>query len=378
VLVGAEPTFPYERPPLSKSFLRGESRLEEAFVHPPAFYEEREIDLRTGTTATGVDPHARTVRVAGGDPIGYDALLIATGAAPRRPRVPGVSLEGVHALRSAADAAALRAEVAPGRRAVLVGMGFIGSEVAASLRARGVEVHVVDGNPALLARVLGPEVGGVLEAIHRDHGVAMTFRDRLERIEGDGRAERVVTTGGLELECDLVLLGLGVEPVTGFLAGSGIGVEGGVLVDERCRAEAPGVFAAGDVASHLHPLFGRVRVEHWQNARAQGRAAALSMLGRGGPYAEVHWFWSEQFEHEIQYAGWHVGWDELVIRGSLEQRRFAAFYLAGGRVRAVAAMDRGDDVRATMPLIAAGGEVDPVRLRDEDVDLAGLAPARSG
>jgi 3-phenylpropionate/trans-cinnamate dioxygenase ferredoxin reductase component len=227
--------------------------------------------------------------------------------------------------------------------------------------------------------VLGEDVGRVLEGIHRDRGVTMTFDDVVASFEGDGRVEAVVTGKGERFGCDLVVLGLGVEPVTWFLEGSGIAVDDGVLVDERCRASVPGVFAAGDVANHLHPVYGRrVRVEHWDNARRQGRAAALNMMGRETVYDEVHWFWSDQYEHSIQYAGHHREWDDLVIRGSLEERSFAAFYLKDGRLQAVVSLDRPADVLDAAPLIAAGGIADARKLRDEDVPLSSLAPAAAG
>jgi 3-phenylpropionate/trans-cinnamate dioxygenase ferredoxin reductase subunit len=261
----------------------------------------------------------------------------------------------------------------PGRQVVMAGMGFIGSEVAASLRQRGLEVHVVAGGKAPLDRVLGEDVGRVLEGIHRDHGVEMTFDDQVTGFEGDGHVNAVTTANGLRLDCDIVVLGLGVEPVTAFLDGSGIDVEDGVLVDEHCRASADGVFAAGDVAKHYHPVFGqRIRTEHWNNARQQGRAAALNMLGRDVPYDEVHWFWSDQYEHTIQYAGYHREWDDLVIRGSLESRSFAAFYLLDGRVRAVVSVDRPSDVQDSMELIRAGGRARAAKLRDETLDLSTL------
>jgi 3-phenylpropionate/trans-cinnamate dioxygenase ferredoxin reductase subunit len=251
--------------------------------------------------------------------------------------------------------------------------------VAASLRQRGLEVHVVAGGKAPLDRVLGEDVGRVLEAIHRDHGVGMTFDDQVASFEGDGRVRAVKTAAGRSFECDFVVLGLGVEPVTGFLDGSGIEVDDGIVVDERCRASVPGVFAAGDVANHLHPVFGRrIRTEHWHNAREQGRAAALNMMGRDAPYEEVHWFWSDQYEHTIEYAGHHREWDELLVRGSLESRSFSAFYLLDGRVQAVVALDRPADIRDATALIRAGGRADPAKLRDEDVDLASLVSMPAG
>jgi 3-phenylpropionate/trans-cinnamate dioxygenase ferredoxin reductase subunit len=373
VLIGAEPSFPYERPPLSKTFLRGESTMQEAMVRPEAFYADNRIETRLGTTVVGVDATGRTLEVAGGDPVPFDKLLIATGARNRRFPIPGIDLAGVLDLRTLGDAARIRAEMVPGRRVVLAGMGFIGSEVAASLRQRGLEVHVVAGGKAPLDRVLGEDVGRVIEGIHRDHGVEMTFDDQVASFEGNGRVQAVKSASGLSLPCDFVVLGLGVEPVAGFCDGSGIDVEDGITVDEHCRTNVAGIFAAGDVANHYHPVFGRrIRIEHWNNALAQGRVAALNMLGRDTPYDEIHWFWSDQYEHTIQYAGYHREWDDLVIRGSLESRSFAAFYLLDGRVQAVVSIDRPADVQDAMGLIRAGGLADPAKLRDEAVELASL------
>jgi 3-phenylpropionate/trans-cinnamate dioxygenase ferredoxin reductase component len=373
VLIGAEPSFPYERPPLSKSFLRGESTMQEAMVRPEAFYADNRIETRFGTTVVGVDTAGKTIEVAGGDPVSFDKLLIATGARNRRLPIPGIDLEGVLDLRTLGDAARIRAEMVPGRRVVLAGMGFIGSEVAASLRQRGLEVHVVAGGKAPLDRVLGVDVGRVIEGIHRDHGVEMTFEDQVAGFEGNGRVRAVKSASGLSLPCDFVVLGLGVEPVAGFCDGSGIEVDDGITVDEHCRTNVAGVFAAGDVANHYHPVFRRrIRIEHWNNALAQGRVAALNMLGRDTPYDEIHWFWSDQYEHTIQYAGYHREWDELVIRGSLESRSFAAFYLLEGRVQAVVSVDRPADVQDAMGIIRAGGQADPAKLRDESVALASL------
>jgi 3-phenylpropionate/trans-cinnamate dioxygenase ferredoxin reductase subunit len=373
ILIGSEASFPYERPPLSKTFLRGESTMQEAMVRPEAFYADNRIETRLGSTVVAVDAGGKTLTVAGGDAVSYDSLLIATGSRNRRFPIPGIDLDGVLDLRTLEDAARIRAQMVPGRRVVLAGMGFIGSEVAASLRQRGLEVHVVAGGKAPLDRVLGVDVGHVIEGIHRDHGVEMTFDDQVASFEGDGRVRTVKTASGRSLDCDFVVLGLGVEPVTGFLDGSGIDVDDGVLVDERCRASADGVFAAGDVANHYHPVFDRrIRTEHWNNARQQGRAAALNMMGRETPYDEIHWFWSDQYEHTIQYAGYHREWDDLVIRGSLESRNFAAFYLLGDRVLAVVSVDRPADVQDSMALIRAGGRADAATLRDEGVELASL------
>jgi 3-phenylpropionate/trans-cinnamate dioxygenase ferredoxin reductase component len=224
-----------------------------------------------------------------------------------------------------------------------------------------------------LRRVLGEEVGRVIEGIHRDHGTELIFEDTVAAFEGAGRVERVTTMGGRRLECDFVVVGLGVEPNTEPLARSGVKIDNGVLVDEYCRTGVEGIYAAGDVANHYHPVFGRhIRVEHWQNALKQGQAAARSMLGNGEPYQEIPWFWSDQYEHNLQYAGFHRDWDELVVRGSMEERSFVAFYRKDERVLAAVAIDRGRDLRRSMSLIKAKVQAEASRLRDPDVDLRTL------
>lgn len=370
VLIGAEPHPPYERPPLSKSFLRDETSFEDALVQPTAFWTEQGVDTRFGVEALAIDPAARNVTLADGDVVPFERLLIATGSRNRRFPIPGIDLPGVHELRSVDDAIAIKARIDPGRRAVVCGMGFIGSEVAASLRERGMEVTVIDSGSVPLQRVLGPEVGGVLEGIHRDHGIRMIHRDRVAAFEGTGRVEQVLTAGGMAVECDFAVLGLGVEPVTELAERAGVRVDDGIVTDERCRTDLDGIYAAGDVSNHFHPVFGRhLRVEHWENAIKQGRAAALAMLGRGEAYQPVHWFWSDQYGHNLQYAGHHHEWDDLVVRGSLEGRSFVAFYLLAGRVQAAVSLDRPRDVHRAMRLIRSGGGVDPARLRDEAVPL---------
>ena len=375
-LIGAEPHPPYERPPLSKQYLRGETAFEKALVRPATFYDEHRIETIFGVRATRVEPAERIVHLETGGRVRYDKLLIATGVRNRRPPIPGLELQGVLDLRSVDDADALKGHIEPGKRAVVIGMGFIGCEVAASLRQKGVDVVAIDPSPTPLFRVLGGDVGTVVAALHRDHGVDTIFDDLVVRFEGHDRVERVITKRGRRLECDFAVVGVGVEPVVDFLAESGVGIDNGILVDEYCRTTVDGIYAAGDVASHQHPVFERrMRVEHWQNAMHQGAAAARSMLGAGRPYDSIHWFWSDQYDANLQYSGFHSDWDRLVIRGSLEQRRFVAFYLNQGRLDAVVALNRGRDVRRTMPLIRSRGVVDPERLKNEDVDLRSLAMA---
>jgi 3-phenylpropionate/trans-cinnamate dioxygenase ferredoxin reductase component len=376
VLIGAEPQPPYERPPLSKQYLRGEAPFDKALVRPAGFYDQNRIETRFGTRAGRVDPIRRVVELDTGGPVHYDTLLIATGVRNRRPAIPGLQLPGVFDLRTVGDADALRSQIVSTRKAVVIGMGFIGSEVAASLRHQGIEVVSIDPAPVPLVRVLGDQVGRVIAAIHHDHGVETIFEDVVTGFEGQGRLERVVTRSGRRIDCDFAVVGVGVEPALDFLSGSGVELDNGILVDEYCRTNIDGIYAAGDVANHFHPVLRqRLRVEHWQNAMQQGAAAARSMLGRGQPYEPVHWFWSDQYDLNLQYAGYHRQAEQIVVRGSLEKRSGLAFYLNQGRIDAVVALNRGKDVRRAMPLIKSREIVDPRQLADEDVDLRRLVRA---
>jgi 3-phenylpropionate/trans-cinnamate dioxygenase ferredoxin reductase subunit len=376
VLIGAESQPPYERPPLSKDYLRGESSFQSTLVQPPDFYGENGIETRFGVRATRVDAAKKVVELGDGESVAYDKLLIATGGRNRRFSIPGLDLEGVHDLRTVADCERIRAEIAPGRKAVVVGMGFIGSEVAASLRQLGVDVVVVDRNKVPLRRVLGEDVGQVIEGVHRDHGATLIFDDTVAGFEGADRVERVTTQGGRRIECDFVVVGLGIEPVTELLADTGAQIDNGIVVDEYCRTGVEEIYAAGDAANYYHPVFERrIRVEHWQNALNQGPAAVRSMLGKGEPYDEMPWFWSDQYDLNLQYAGFHTEWDEFVVRGSMEERNFVAFYRKDGRVLAAVAANRGRDLRRSMRLIKAQRPVDANKLQDPDVDLRTLVDA---
>jgi 3-phenylpropionate/trans-cinnamate dioxygenase ferredoxin reductase subunit len=373
-LIGEEPQHPYERPPLSKEYLRGEQPFEEALVRSPAYWAEQGIDLRLGVRAERLDLDRRRVNLAGGEQVPFDALLLTTGGYSRRLPVPGSDLDGVLELRTVADADRIRAAMDGARSAVVVGMGFIGAEVAASLRVSGLEVEVVEIFSTALERALGPAVGRAVEALHRDHGVRMRFEDGVDAFEGGARIERVRTRRGDVIECDFAIVGVGIRPATELAEGTALAVDDGLVVDELCRTNVEGVYAAGDVARHLHPVAGsHIRVEHWQNALRQGEAAARSMLGEGAPYREVHWFWSDQFDSQIQYAGFHGPHDEVVFRGDPATRRFVAFYLLEGLLTAAASLDWPKDVRRAAKLIAAKSRPDRNALRDPGTDLRTLA-----
>ncbi len=381
-LIGEEAQQPYNRPPLSKGYLRGQERFEDQLVYPPAYYAERDITRRLGRRATQIDARRKIVRLADGEEVPYDRLLVTTGGRNRALTVPGADLQGVFQLRTVEDCDRIRAVAKAGRQAVVIGLGFIGSEVTASLRQLGVGVAAIEGSQAPLARVLGNEVGAVLAGIHRDKGVELLLEDSVAAIEGAGHVERVRTRKGRVLDCEMVVAGIGISPNSELLAEAGATTDNGVLVDEKCRTALPDVYAAGDVANHLHPIFGRVRVEHWNNAQRQGRAAARSMLGGEEAYDYVHSFWSDQYEHVIEYVGCASSWDRVVWRGKPESRKFLGFYLKDGVVRAAVGLDRGGDpedsktdgeLKAAVELIRARVRVDPAALEREATDLRTLA-----
>jgi 3-phenylpropionate/trans-cinnamate dioxygenase ferredoxin reductase component len=366
VLVGAEDERPYERPPLSKDYLRGESEREKAYVHPAGFYEEHDIELRTGTTVSAIDTDARTVSL-GGESLGYDRLLIATGAEPRRLNVPGADLEGVHYLRTLADSDRLHA--ASGR-AVVIGAGWIGSEVAASARQMGHDVALVEMTEVPLERVVGREVGAFYADVHRAQGVELHMGTGVEALEGSGKVERVRLADGTTLDCDFVVVGVGVLPRVELAEQAGIAVGDGILVSQRLETSVPGVFAAGDVANAYHPVLGRkLRVEHWANALNQPAVAARAMLGKDASYDRLPYFFSDQYDVGMEYTGHATEWDEVVFRGNPDSREFVAFWLAGGRVLAGMNVNVWDVTDAIKALIASGDPVPVDRLRDPDVPL---------
>ena len=379
VLIGNEPGLPFGRPPLSKSYLRGEEGLSGWQVAAAAWYQDNRVEL-IHATATRIDTASRRVGLDSGAGVDYLKLLIATGGRNRRLQAPGADLAGVFQLRTVAEADAIRRAAQPGARALVVGMGFIGSEVAASLRQLGVDVTAVLPGRAPLDSVLGPEVSDVMAAIHAGAGVRLTSRDAVERFEGTGRLQRAVTRSGRVVECDLAVVAVGIEPNAELAEGAGVGVENGVLVDAGCRTNVPDVYAAGDVANHLHPLFGRIRVEHYNNAEKQPAAAARSMLRPGVEYAYLHTFWSDQYEHKLEYVGHARSWDTFVFRGSLRDRKFVGFYLESGVLRAAVGLNRGGDpeldadaeMAGAGRLIAKRARPSPAALADEDVDLGDL------
>lgn len=374
VLIGGEPRRPYERPPLSKEYLRGE-RDDAPWVHDEDWYDRNQVELLTGQTVTAIRPLESKVETGGGDPITYDRLLIATGAEPRRIDVPGNGLEGVMYLRDLQSSDALGARLADGARVAVVGAGWIGSEVAASARQMGCEVTVIEPAAVPLERVLGDTMGAFYRDVHVDHGVRFLARTGVEAFEGTSRVERVRTGDGGTVEADLVVVGIGVSPRTELAEQAGIPVDNGILVDASLRTEIPDVFAAGDVANAWHPFYERrIRVEHWANARRQGAAAGRAMAGEEVSYDEIPYFFSDQYDIGMEYVGYADGGDELVIRGDLDRREFLAFWLQDDRIAAGMNVNVWDVSETIGELIKARVAVDRDALADPGTDLSSLLP----
>src|SRR6516165_10597235 len=353
VLISREPGVPFGRPPLSKTYLRSEEDLSAWYVRPADWYADHDVELRSGTVAA-IEPHAHTITLDSGEELGYQKVLVATGGRNRRLGIPGAGLPGLHYLRTVAECDAIKQEARPGRRAVVVGMGFIGCEVAASLTQLGVRVTAAFPGRIPLERVLGDEVGALIGAIHRANGVELLPGEQVAAFEGSERLEAAVTATGRRIPCDFAVAGIGIQP---------------------------DIYVAGDVANQLHPLFGRVRVEHYNNAEKQGVAAARSMLGSTDPYDYLYTFWSDQYEHKLEYVGHAARWDDFVVRGSVAERKLIGFYLVDGVVRAAVGLDRGGDpeldvdseMAACARLVAARARPAPAVLADERTDLWSLA-----
>jgi 3-phenylpropionate/trans-cinnamate dioxygenase ferredoxin reductase component len=377
VLIGEESERPYERPLLSKEYLLGDKPAAKLYVHDEGFYAEKDIELMTGTRVESVDPGAHEITLQEGRILPYSRLLLTTGAAPRTlssQQMPGADLQGVRYLRERADSDALRSAITSAQRVVVIGSGWIGSEVAACARQLGAEVAIIGPEPVPLVRVLGPDIGGVYRDLHAEHGVELHLSTQVEAIVGNGAAQGVRTTKGSVVEGDLVIVGIGVAPRDELARAAGLSIENGIVVDEFLQTSAPDIFAAGDVAAAWNTRYNtRIRMEHWANALNQGPAAALNMLGQETAYTKLPYFYSDQYDLGMEYNGYATEWDRVITRGDTIGREFLAFWLKDGRVLAgmnANIWDQGDDIKA---LIRAGTPVDADRLADPSVPLADLA-----
>jgi 3-phenylpropionate/trans-cinnamate dioxygenase ferredoxin reductase subunit len=378
VLIGAEAARPYERPPLSKEYLRGEAGREKLYVHDAGFYAEHQIELQLERRVVGLDVSRSEVALDDDARLRYDRLLLTTGARARRLPVPGAELDGILYLRSVGDSDALRERLDRGGAVVVVGAGWIGAEVAASARQRGLDVTVLDPLTVPLERVLGSEVGAIYRDIHAEHGTKLLMGTGIRAFEGETAVERVRTSDGRLLACDFAVVGVGVEPRTELAAKAGLTLDNGIAVDERLRTSAPAIFAAGDAANAHHPFYGeRIRVEHWANALNQGPVAARNMLGGDHAYDRLPYFFSDQYDVGMEYSGFARAWDRVVLRGDPASREFIAFWLVEDRVVAGMNVNVWDVADPIQDLIRQRVAVDDRRLADTDIPLAEVArPAR--
>jgi 3-phenylpropionate/trans-cinnamate dioxygenase ferredoxin reductase component len=373
VLLGAERERPYERPPLTKDYLRDESPREKAYVHEEGFYADQEIELDTGAEVSGVDVDASRVTLADGRELSFDRLLLTVGAEPRRIGVPGADLEGIHYLRTLADCDVLRERLQAGGRVAVIGAGWIGSEFAASARQRGLEVTLIDPLPLPNERVFGSEIGSFYRDVHAEHGVQLRLGDGVAAFEGDGRVQGVRTDSGAQVDCDFAVVGIGVSPRDGLARDAGLEVDDGIVVDEALRSSAPNVFAAGDVARAWHPFLGeRIRVEHWSNALNQGPAVARAMLGEAISYDRIPYFFSDQYDVGMEYSGYARDWDEVVFRGDRAGGEFVAFWLRDDAVVAGMNVNVWDVNEHVQALIRSRATVDVGALTDADTPLESL------
>lgn len=375
VLIGDEGHPPYERPPLSKDLLLGKADAASTYLFKGADdLADQGVERHLDDPAIAVSVESQRVHLNSGREIGFDRLMFATGGAVRRLRVPGADLEGVFYLRNLADAARLSAALRSATRIVVIGGGFLGLEVAAVARQLGKQVAILEIEKRILGRALGPELASVVAALHRDRGTDLRLATGLTSIEGDdGRVSGVVCSDGVRLAADLVVASVGIVPNDELARKAGIAVENGILVNEYGETSRPNIYAAGDVANQVNGAGGRMRLESWQNAQNQAIAVAKVMCGDRTPYAGVPWFWSDQFDVNIQMLGVPSEWDDICIRGETGSFKFSAFYLKDSKVVAAATFNRGVDLRAARQFIAAGKAVDVAILQDAAVDLKKIA-----
>ncbi|NKB56652.1 MAG: NAD(P)-binding protein [Alphaproteobacteria bacterium] len=371
-LVGAETHLPYERPPLSKELLAGDDAPFE-LMHDAAWFEERNITLHLGTPVTAIDRAAKRIVVGESRSLAYGKLLLTTGGVVRQLDIAGINLDNVHYLRTIEESRAIGDMLKSDARIVVVGGGFIGLEIAASARKRGCSVTVLEAADRLMGRALPSEIGSVFAALHGASGVDVRLNTGIERIEGRDRVERVVTSSGEAIEADGVVVGVGIVPDTTLAAEAGLRVEDGIVVDEFCRTSDSSIYAAGDVTHHPNPLVGRrIRLESWQNAQNQAIAAAQNMHGADTPFEEIPWFWSDQFDVNLQMCGAPDGWDNLVTRGDLTARDGLLFQRQGEKIVGAIGLNRPRDMRFIKRMMTAGKTPTAAELADEAVGFRDL------
>jgi 3-phenylpropionate/trans-cinnamate dioxygenase ferredoxin reductase subunit len=374
-LLGEEPHIPYQRPPLSKKFLSGELDLDRVLFKPAAFYEQAGVDVRLGTRAVSIDRASHVVTTESGETIPYAKLILATGSRVRRLVIPGSDLGGIHYLRTIADVDAMRADFRPGARLVVVGGGYIGLEVAAVAVKLGLDVTVLEAADRVLARVTAPAVSAFYERVHAEEGVRILTGLGVDGFAGTGRVDKVLLVGGDEVPADVVVVGVGIVPNVELALDAGLHVEDGIVVDEFCRTSDPDIVAIGDCTRHPNAIYDRsLRLESVHNALEQAKTASATVTGSLKAYAQVPWFWSDQFDLKLQIAGLSQGHDEAVVRGDPDKgRSFAVFYLKDGVLIAVDAVNRPLEFLTAKQLIASHSRIAPERLADESINMKQVA-----
>jgi len=375
-LIGMEPYLPYQRPPLSKKFLAGEIGLDRVYFKPPEFYEKEGVNLKLGTRVTEIDRTAKSLRTDKGETLSYTKLILATGSRVRELNLPGFDLDGVFYLRTVDDVDAIRSYFNKGGKCVIVGGGYIGLEVAAVAAKHGIDVTVLEMAPMVMARVVDPIVSRFYERVHSQEGVKIVTGAAVSGFEGkDGRLTKVTCGDGTAHEADFAVVGVGIQPNVELAAECGLGVENGITVDELCRTSDPDVFSIGDCTNHPNPLLGeRLRLESVHNALEQGKTAAAAICGKEKPYAQIPWFWSDQYDLKLQITGLSAGYDEAVVRGNPDEgRSFAVFYLKEGRLIAVDAVNRAPEFMMSKQLIANKARIPAEKLRDESIHMKEMA-----
>ena len=368
LLVGREPDPPYNRPPLTKGYMVGKESRDEVAFRPADWYQGQQVEVLTRTSVTSLDPATRVAKLSNKEEVRFDKALLATGSNVRILRVEGAHLDGIHYLRTLGNADAIREEAAEAERVALVGAGYIATELAASLTKLGKQCEIVMLEDVALERFYGQQIGRFFQDVLTSHGVKVHGGQELERFEGTDRVQKMVTKSGLEIECDFVVIGAGVTPEIGLAERAGLETASGVVVDRYLETSAPGVFAAGDIAEYDSVVHGRtLRIEHWDVAFNQGKYAALNMLGRRRPYDVVPYFWSDLADwSSLEYVGPASEWDDVWIRGSIDEGKFTAFYVHGGRLAAALTVGRSDDLTAAAGMLKEKADISGIRARIED------------
>lgn len=374
-IVSDEANPPYDRTPLSKAVLQGKKEPDELGFQPDGDYSSDDITVLTATRAAGVDFDTRRVDLSGSETLEYDDLLIATGTRPITLNNAGFDLDGVHYLRTIDDAKAIQSDLAESQRVVVIGAGFIGSEVASSARTLGKDVTLVDMLEAPMSSALHPDITSVCAAIHQDQGVELRMSSRIDEVRGDGRVKQAILSDGTIIDCDMVVVGVGVRPNVEIFADTNLQVDNGVVTDEFCRTNIPNVYAAGDVANWWHPeLQQRMRIEHFDNAGSQGAHAGKMIAGATDePFAPIPYFWSDQYDTNIQWAGHAPDDSEVVIRGNPDERAITAFYLKTGAICAAVTVNQAREFRSARRLVSARAEIDSATLASPDTDIRKLS-----